>query len=414
MNQKYIRWQKNNIESGLQTRRVVLLTGPRQCGKTTLIKELVSSAMEYRTLDDITLQQSAKSDPHGFVKHYNNESMIIDEVQRAPELLLAIKKTVDEDTRNGQYLLTGSANIQASSAAQESLAGRIRKIRLRPLSQGEIQGIVLPDFIIKAFSGEFARHTASYDKDAVLELALQGGFPEPLKLNGKEKKLWHLDYIDALLERDLKDIARIQHKDSMRKLLSVLSAWSGKFMDVSAIGSGLSIKRPTLESYINALESMYIVERTKPWLSTDYDRVGKQDKIFMTDCGLMSSILNYRMDQLRIDSDKTGKLMETFVFNELSAHIDAGGEEFRLFHYRDREKREIDFIIENDHDALLGIEVKAGSSVGSADFKHLNYFAENLAGKRNFIGIVLYTGALTLSFGKNMTAVPISCLWNSN
>ena len=112
----------------------------------------------------------------------------------------------------------------------------------------------------------------------------------------------------------------------MRKLLSVLSAWSGKFMDISAIGSGLSIKRPTLESYINALESMYIVERTKPWLNTDYDRVGKQDKIFMTDCGLMSSILNYRMDQLRTDSDKTGKLMETFVFNELSAHIDAGGE----------------------------------------------------------------------------------------
>lgn len=409
---KYLRWQKKNIISGLKTRRIVLLSGARQCGKTTLVKELISPEMEYRTLDDMTLLQSAKNDPNSFVKHYKNKAMIIDEVQRIPELLLSIKKIVDEHTQNGQYLLTDSANIQSSPLVRESLAGRIKKIRLHPLSQGEIQGILLPTFIHNTFSGNIKNHINVYDRDGILELAFKGGFPESLKLNAKEKKLWHKDYMEALLERDLKDIARIQHKDAMKNLLGVMAAWSGKFMDISAIGSGLSIKRATIESYLNALESMFIIERVKPWTKTDYDRVGKQDKIFMTDCGLMSSILNWHMDQVRLDSDKIGKLIETFVFNELLAQIDADEEQLLLFHYRDRERREIDFIIENENGALLGIEVKASSSVSSTDFKHLNWFAENLAGKRSFKGIVLYTGEFAVPFGTKMMAIPISHLWS--
>lgn len=409
---QYLRWQQKNIISSLKTRRVIFLSGARQCGKTTLVRDLESPEMEYRTLDNLTMLQSAKSDPENFIKHYNNKSMIIDEVQRVPELLLSIKKAVDENARNGQYLLTGSANIQASPLVQESLAGRIRKIRLRPLSQGEIEGGSFPNFIQKAFSKNFKSFYDTYDKDAILELAFRGGFPEPLKLKDKERKLWHRDYIEALLERDLKDIARIQHKDAMKNLLVITAAWSSKFMDVSRIGSGLSIKRPTTESYLNALEAMYIIEHVKPWIKTDYDRVGKQDKLFMTDCGLMGSILNWHMDQVRLDSDKIGKLIETFVFSELSAQIDASEEQILLYHYRDREKREIDFVIENENGDLLGIEVKAGSYIDNADFKHLNWFAENLAGKRRFKGIILYTGNSVMPFGNSMMAVPINCLWS--
>jgi len=410
MTDLYPRWQKEPIKQALLTRRILLLSGPRQCGKTTLARALQSDDMRYLTLDDITLKEAAENDPHGFVKH-RSKTLIIDEVQRVPSLLPAIKKVVDEDSRPGQYLLTGSANIQSLPNVQESLAGRVSKVRLRPLSQGE-QRKKKPTFLERAFSQSFGIEPIHHDRDAVLEMALQGGFPEVLTLrSGRERKSWHMDYIEALLERDLRDIAKIQRKDSMRELVGVLAAWSSKFMDIAAIGAGLSIRRPTIESYLNALETMYLVERVRPWTKTDYDRVGKQTKLFMTDCGLMASILGWRMDQIRLDSDRSGKLIETFAFNELAAQVDICHTEYQLYHYRDREKREIDFIIEREDGALLGIEIKAGSSLHKRDFKHLAWFQTHLAKDNTFTGIILYSGEHIASFGNHLWAVPFGYLW---
>ena len=242
-------------------------------------------------------------------------------------------------------------------------------------------------------------------------MAFQGGFPEALKLDGPDRKSWHRNYIDALLERDLRDIARIQRKEAMRELVNVLAAWSGKFMDLSAIGSGLSIRRPTLESYLNALETLYLVERLRPWTKTDYDRVGKQSKLFMTDCGLMASLLGWRIEQVRLDPDRSGKLIETLACNELASQIDAGDGQYELFHYRDREKREIDFLVEREDGGLLGIEIKAGSSVGKNDLKHLAWYRDTLAGRRLFTGIVLYSGEFPAPFGDRLWAIPFGMLW---
>jgi predicted AAA+ superfamily ATPase len=231
-------------------------------------------------------------------------------------------------------------------------------------------------------------------------------------LNERERKKWHQGYMDALIERDLADIARIHRQDAMRELVAVLAAWSSKFIDITAIGSGLSIRRPTVESYINALEALYVVERVRPWIQTDYERVGKQSKLFMTDCGLMASVLGWHKNQVAIDSDRSGKLIETFVFNELSAQLDAGDGEYKMFHYRDREQREIDFLIEREGRELLGIEVKTGSAIKSSHFQHLRWFKENIAGDRPFVGIVLYSGENTGSMGDNLWAVPFGALWS--
>ena len=268
--------------------------------KPHLPVKLESDQIEYRTLDDGTLREAAENDPQGFIKRIT-KTLIIDEVQRVPSLLPAIKKAVDEDTNPGQYLLTGSANIQFLPTVRESLAGRIAKIRLRPLVQGEITKTT-PLFIESAFEQSFSRKHNHYDRDAILEIAFRGGFPEPLTLQDRARKRWHNDYINAILERDLKDIARIHRKNDMQELINVLAAWSGKFMDLSAIGSGLSIKRPTIESYINALETLYLVERVSPWTKTDYNRVGKRSKLFMVDSGLMTSLLRWKIDQVRLDS----------------------------------------------------------------------------------------------------------------
>ena len=404
----YTRWQKQKIIEAIKTRRVLLLTGSRQCGKTTLAKELATENTLYRTLDDPTLKAFASSDPIGFVQS-ENQMLIIDEVQRVPDLLPAIKLVVDEDNRPGQFLLTGSANITSLPSVQESLAGRIRKIRLRPFTQGELLESQ-PVFLEKAFNKVFAENKKTYSRRQILEVAFRGGFPEAVRLAPKDRPHWHKDYINALLDRDLADIMRITQHHSMRELIHILAAWSGKFMDISAIGAGLSIRRPTIESYINALENLYLIDRVRPWTSTDYERVGKQAKLYFADSGLMSSLLRWNIDQVELDADRMGKLFETFIYNELATQIDCS-DNYEMFHYRDREKREIDFIIQRDDQALLGIEVKAASRISEADFKHLRWFKDNIVKDQDFIGIVLYTGEHVGSMGENLWAVPFSSLW---
>ena len=174
----------------------------------------------------------------------------------------------------------------------------------------------------------------------------------------------------------------------------------------------MTIQRPTIESYINALETLYLVERVYPWTKTDYARVGKQNKLFIVDSGLMTSLLNWKMDQVRLDSDRSGKLMETFAFNEIMAQVDAGDGRYELFHYRDREKREIDFLIEREDDALLAIEIKAGSAIDKHDFNHMTWFQNNLVKSQTFVGIILYAGEIPASFGNNLWAVPFGLLWS--
>jgi predicted AAA+ superfamily ATPase len=405
----YKRWQKENIEEALESRRVVLLNGPRQCGKTTLVKELVSSEVEYRTLDDALIRSAASFDPHNFVQH-KLSTLIIDEIQRVPDLLIAIKNAVDEDTRPGQYLLTGSANIYSIPTVKESLAGRIRKMRLRTLTQGEIRG-AKPGFLHHAFDQDFNYKFSPVGKDVLLQMASRGGFPEALKLNDRQRYLWHQDYISVLLDRDLREIAHIQRHDVLKHLVEILAAWSSKYLDISAIGSGLGVKWETLQSYINALEALYLVDRVSPWRNTGYDRVGKKPKIFMNDCGLMFSLLNLNLDELVYNSDATGKLMETFVFNELSAQIEAHPGMYELFHYRDRDQREIDFLIVKEDRSILAVEVKSSSLVTGNDFKHISWFQEHMTSRQPFTGIVLYSGDRVVSFGKNQWAVPLSMLW---
>ena len=407
----YPRWQTQCIQHAIHTRRVLLLNGARQSGKTTLAKQIAGTASLYRTLDDLAIRQMAQLDPHGFVKHAE-KILIIDEVQRAPDLLSAIKLVVDEDTRPGQFLLTGSANIRSLPGVQESLAGRIRKIRLRGLTQGELVGSP-PSFLDLACEQRFSSAKSTIDRQKALEFAMQGGFPEAIALPAKDRREWHRDYLAALLERDLLDIAHITRHHAMQALIHTLAAWSGKLMDVSAIGSGLSIRRPTIETYTNALEALYLIDRVQPWTHTDYERVGKQTKLYMTDTGLMASILNWHLNQIELDADRSGKLIESWIYNELAALVDAGDGKYQLFHYRDREKREIDFLIENENGTLLGIEVKAGSSISTTDFKHLRWFKDHLAKDRPFIGIVLYGGDYAGSMGNDLWAVPFGGMFEA-
>lgn len=407
---KYYRWQLPRVKKALTTRRVISIVGARQCGKTTITQDLQIPNSIYRTLDDAGLLGLAIDDPINFVKHYN-ELMIIDEIQRAPNLLTAIKKNVDENQNFGRFLITGSANLQAIPGVKESLAGRIRNIRLRPLSVGEIYGSQ-PLFLKNALIEKFKLNAQKYDKDDYISLAFAGGYPEPMRLgNILDQQEWYLDYIQAIIKHDLHDIANIRRKPELLELFSVLASWSSKYVDLSTIKSSLAIDTTTIKNYISALENLFMIDSLSPWIKTDYERISKKPIYFLTDSGLMASLLRWKFDQVRIDGDRCGKLIETFIYTQLMSEIEASDIKYNIFHYRDREKREIDFIIENDDNDIIAIEVKSSASVGLNCFKHLKWFKQNYKSHKNFIGLVLYSGEHILSFGESLWAIPISSIW---
>ena len=393
----YKRWQETNIKSALKTRRAVILSGSRQCGKTTTSKTLINKQAIYRTLDDTTLLQAAENDPQGFIE-LSKGTMIIDEVQRVPKLITAIKKAVDENTRYGQYLLTGSVNIQTLPTIKESLAGRVKKIRLRALTTGEILR-KKPNFLNRLKNQDFVNNSG-YNKEKISEIIFKGGFPEPLNYKKQADRVsWYKDYIDTIIEYDLKDIANIKRQDSLKELAAIIASYSSKFIDKSKITSSMGIANQTLDSYLGVLENTYLIDKLHPWLKTDYERVNKQSKYFITDTGLMAALLNWKAQDLLLDTDKSGKIFETFVYNQLIALVELQNNQYELYHYRDREKREIDFIIQDNENNIYGIEVKSGSSVTKDQFKHLKWFKENLAKNKSFTGVVLYTGEHVVSFG---------------
>ncbi|MDR1418668.1 MAG: ATP-binding protein [Endomicrobium sp.] len=408
---KFPRWLADNLKQALKVRRVVVISGARQTGKTTLAKDILNKDNIFRALDEENVRKAAQNDPLGFVKNKAG-TMIIDEIQKVPELIQSIKYAVDNDNRLGQYLITGSANIQTLPSVTESLAGRVKHIRLRPLTQGEILQ-KKPIFLKRAFANDFPSQIEGYDKEAIFDIAFRGGFPEAERLTTQVERIdWHRDYIEALIKRDLKDVANIVRQDALKDLIEIMASWSGKFMDVSAICAHLGVSRPTITGYINALETLFLFDRVKPWIKTDYDRIGRITKTYVADTGFMTAVLGYKKDDIMLDTDKSGKIMETFVYQELSVQVELD-RDYSLYQYRDARQREIDFLIERSSDgSLLGCEVKASHSVSKGDFVHQMWFKNNIVkDKKAYLGIVLYSGSQTLSFGEGMLAVPIAALW---
>lgn len=401
------RWQETYLREMLQERRGVHLTGARQCGKTTLAEYIANNKIPHLTLDNEQYLQAAKNDPYSFItQQKRNGTLIIDEIQKAPELLNAIKIQIDHDNSPGQYLITGSSNLRFAKAVKDSLAGRLGRIRLRTFSLGEIVG-GKGDFLKKAFNEDFQTDCISLDKRSLIHQAFCGGYPEPLNFSAKSRKAWYIEYMDDLLTKDIQDVTEIRKADSIKIVANWILAYSSKFFDLKSLCTAAQISKDTLNNYIAGLKSLYIIDEVHPWSDSDYSKIGKRSKYFATDSGLIANILGWNEETVFYDSETCGKLIETWVYQQLASlsDLDLG---YEISQYRDSNKREIDFVIKNAEGNLLGIEVKAGS-VSTDDFKHLKWFAKNLA-KTKFIGIVLYSGKDVLSFGDKLYAVPLSHL----
>ena len=400
------RWISKKVEEALRFRRGVNLTGARQVGKTTLCGMLNLPNARHFSLDNEMMRNAALSDPKSFVAHAVGETLLIDEIQKAGALLNAIKEVVDHDNSKGQYLVTGSASLRFARSVSDSLAGRLAHIRLRSLAFGELTSSS-PDFLPASFAQEWTTPTSRLDKRDVIHLAFQGGYPEAREIPEGPRRDWYRDYLADLIKKDIRDVTEIRKLNVLKSAATELLAYTGQFFPVEELAQKCGVAKVTMDDYLDALEAMYVFDRVPAWHKSDYDRIGRRSKWYAADPGLVANLLRWKEDDVYLDGKKNGKLVETWVYHELSAQASVSGE-YEIMQYRDRERREIDFVVENGLGETLGIEVKAGA-VGPEDFRHLKWFASNLV-KEKFVRIVLYAGDQILSFGPNFHAIPLACL----
>jgi predicted AAA+ superfamily ATPase len=404
----YPRFIERRVREALIDTRVVLISGPRQSGKTTLAERLASDGMPFLTLDDQTTLDTARGDPVGFIRGLDRA--VIDEVQRAPQLLLAIKRAVDIDSRPGRFLLTGSANLMTLPQVTDSLAGRIEIADLLPLSQSELRKQPC-DFLDRILIGKAPSIGEIIVGTELIEQVVAGGYPEAIarKSSGRRQK-WFLDYIRAVIERDVRDISHIEYIRQMPKLLRVLAAHSAQLVNFSSMGAPLGIGHVTTQRYTDVLAHLYLVRTLPPWYTNELKRLIKTPKLHFLDSGLLAALRNLSSARLISDRSAFGPLLETFVLAELLKLASWNPERLEFFHFRDRYGNEVDIVIEDSRGHVIGIEVKAAATVSGTDFSGLRKLAE-ACGERFMIGLVMYDHDTVVPFGERLFATPISALW---
>lgn len=402
------RFCADRVSMALEDTPVVMVVGPRQCGKTTLVKELLSGRRTYLTLDDATTQAAATSDPTGFVRSLDLAT--IDEIQRAPDLLRAIKQAVDHDRRPGRFLLTGSANILVLPQVSESLAGRMEPITLMPLSAAEMIG-ARPTFLGKAFAGEIpTTQHPSVGRDLV-RAVLTGGYPEMVRRHSfARRQAWVRAYVDAIVRRDVRDIADVERLDRMPRLLRALGIHSSQLINFTQLGGQIGFDDKTTRKYVGILEQLFLVQRIDPWFHNRMNRLIKTPKLHFLDSGLLAAVTGVTEARISTDRSVFGPVLETFVVSEILKQTTFSSDVYALYHYRDKDQNEVDIVIENGAGELVGIEVKAAATVVGADFNGLRKLA-NISGKRFKLGAVVYDGETLAPFGDRLFAAPISILW---
>jgi predicted AAA+ superfamily ATPase len=388
----------------------VIVIGPRQSGKTTLVRELIAGKRTFLTLDNKTTLLAARADPTGLVRDLDRA--IIDEVQLAPDLLHAIKESIDTDRRPGRFLLTGSANILTLPKISESLAGRMEIVTLLPLARAEIMGR-RPTFLKSAFAGKLVKPLEHLVGAELVRAALIGGYPEMLgRAQPNRRGAWARSYIRAIVQRDVREIVQIEKLDQVPRLLRGLAHHSGQLTNFTQLGGQLGLDDKTTRSYVGILEQLFLVRRIEPWFRNRLSRLLKTPKVQFLDSGLLAVLIGANAERVAANRSLFGPLLETFVFSEILKQETWLEENCVLSYYRDKDKDEVDFVVENELGEIVGIEVKASATVGGGDFKGLKKLAA-AAGKDFKLGVVLYDGEQSLPFGDGLYAAPISCLWGA-
>jgi hypothetical protein len=408
----YPRFAEPRLTEALTDSPIVLIHGPRQCGKTTLAQIIGErKGYAYVSFDDAVLCTAAQADPVGFAGDLP-ERVILDEVQRVPALFSALKVAVDRKRSAGRFILTGSANVLLVPKLADSLAGRMEIIRLHPLAQCELNRRTT-SFLDSLFAGNFKTRQTDRLASQLAEKIVAGGYPAALaRPTERRRATWYRDYLDALVQRDVRDLARISSLDILPRLLTLAASQTARLLNVADLSSPFQVSRPTIRDYVTLLERVFLVDSLAPWHSNRLSRLIKTPKLHVGDTGLACALLGINAAALASDRPLLGQLLETFAFQELRRQASWYGESVGFFHYRDKDGAEVDIVIERGARALAGIEIKASATVTGADFRGLRKLKE-ASGKRFVAGIVLYDGEACASFGDGMYAVPLRALWET-
>lgn len=398
------------VETALTDTRVVLVVGPRQSGKTTLVRGFADVDRPYVTLDDPATLANAKADPVGFIR--NIDGAVIDEIQRAPELLLAIKQQVDRSNRPGRFLLTGSANVMALPTVGDSLAGRIEIVELFPFSQSELSQ-VSGAFIDRVFGGERLAAGEATIGAALMQTILKGGYPEAVsRASERRRKHWFGDYVDLILDRDVRDVAQIEQLGKLPRLVSMLAEQAGQLSNHASLATALQLSRATVARYIEVLERLFLLQTLPPWFSNRTSRLIKSPKHHFLDSGLLASLRAGDGQALQDGPQRYGPLLESFVASELRKLAGWSETHTTLSHFRTKDGDEVDFVLEGPHGQVVGIEVKASATLRRGDFSGLRKL-EAAVGDRFVVGFLLHDHDRMTPFSERIQGAPVSLLWTA-
>ncbi|MEP2985667.1 MULTISPECIES: ATP-binding protein [Alphaproteobacteria] len=410
------------LEDALASARVVNLIGPRQVGKTTLVRDLFGNG-RFITLDDAAVLAAIEADPEGqltsLTENLNGDPLIIDEAQRSKKLALAIKRVVDTNRRKGQFVLTGSSNVFTTTDVADSLAGRMRTLKLWPLSVAEVKKAPVNRIMDWAIQNEpklgQVGDPEQVSRRDYIDLILEGGFPEVRELPIRSRQRQYRDYIDAVVERDVADIIPVRKPDALRILIDQMAARSAQEISTSELSKLTKLQRVTVDQYLDILLRLSMLTKLGAWTSGEGKREIKNPKYHFADTGIACALRRFTQDTFTIDNtpQALGGLLESFVLNEIQRAVPMQDADYRLYHWRSADQREIDILIDGGSH-LVCVEIKASASVTGDDFKHLKWFSKDGPGRsKKCTGIVFYLGQEKLTFGDRNFALPVSALWST-
>lgn len=398
--------------------RILYLTGPRQAGKTTLVRNIAQKkGLEYLSFDDQTVMQSAKSDPVGFVEMLKNKKVILDEFQYIPELIPAIKQASDNlaPHEKGKFLLTGSADIFRSAKTQESLPGHMARLELYPLALSEKYKLQC-NMIDTLCSAHFPTESFSFvSRDVLANLIIQGGYPEVQEKSFRAKRLWYQSYIEGRLLKDFETLysARGDYHSKLKSLIAYLAGLSGNLLKYANIANDLGQEDKVIKAYTEILELMFFVKRVPGYLKNKAKRQAiTMSKLHLIDTGLACNLLGIQNEKQLLDSHYFGGLLENLIYMELVKHNSWSNEQVEIYHFRDNHQNEVDMVLERNNDQIIGIEVKATATLNQHDFHGLIKLAE-FSNTKFQMGVVFYSGKEILSFSKKdikLFAIPMGVL----
>ena len=415
------RLMQDNFKVVSQIMKIVLICGPRQCGKTTLMRHMLGNENAFVSFDYPDMAQYVADSPRSFLNRYLTQykQVGLDEFQKVPNLLGVIKAYADEMQESGRILLSGSSNFRAFPHVNESMAGRLGEVRLRTFTEAEKKGYK-KEFLTRLLKGDYGPNLSfeQSNKDEIIKRALTGGYPALIDKPVLQRRQWFRNYLNAIIEKDLSDLGSFRKKDALSLIMQVLSSYSSRQIKFSEIAQATNIDQRTIKNYVQALQTMYLVDEVPAWQPSRGLRYSEKSKWFVTDSGLMSALqghydfetfTSWLLHSGKAGTDFVGNLVETFVYTQLIPYIELAGD-WSVFHVRADQRYEIDLLLEHESGRKVAIEIKSSDNVSKTDFKNIEWFKQVNAGAP-IQGVVLYCGNEVQEYDNGNVALPIAKFW---